>query len=84
MVRIISPLMSCRIHLLSLVVGAGSVVTVQSRSATTVLGVKEMKSAFTILCQSAVGPIRAGDPVLVAQDKRLMGNLPQGAGIPQK
>jgi hypothetical protein len=73
--------MSNRIHYLSLAVGARSVVTVPSRSATTVLGVKGIKSALTMLYQSVVGLIGPRERVLLAQGGRPMEDLPQGAGV---
>jgi hypothetical protein len=62
-------------------VGARSVVMVPSRSATTVLGVKEMKSALTILNQSVVDLIGPRDRVLLAKGRRPIKDLPQGAGV---
>jgi hypothetical protein len=81
MVRAISTLMSSRIHHLLLAVGARSVATAPSQSATTVLGVKGIKSALTMLYQNVVGLIGSRERVLLAQGRRPMEDLPQGAGV---
>jgi hypothetical protein len=81
MVRTISALVSNRIYQLSLAVGARSVVTGPSQSATTVLGVKEMKSALTMLYQNVVDLIGFRERVLLPQGRRPMEGLPQGAGV---
>lgn len=61
--------------------GARSVVTAPSRSATTVLGVKGIKSALTILYQNVVGLIGPRESVLLAQGRRSTEDLPQGADV---
>jgi hypothetical protein len=81
MVRTISALVSNRNYQLSLAVGARSVVTGPSQSATTVLGVKEMKSALTMLYQNVVDLIGPRERVLLPQGRRPMEGLPQGAGV---
>lgn len=62
-------------------VGARSVVMAPSRSATTVLGVKGMKSALTMLYQSVVGLIGPRERALLAQGRRSMRDLSQGASV---
>jgi hypothetical protein len=59
-------LMPDRFHQLSPAVGARSVVTAPSRSATTVHGVKGMESALMTLYQSVVGLIGPSDHALLA------------------
>jgi len=81
MVRTIPMSMSGHALQLSPAAGARSVVTVPSRSATTVLGVKGIKSALTILNQSVEGLIGLRERVLLAQGRRPMEDLPHGAGV---
>ena len=81
MVRTIPTLMSNRIHQLSPVVGAKSVVTAPSRSATIVLGVKSIRNALMILYQSVVGPIGPRGRVYLEQGKRSIEDLTQDAGV---
>lgn len=81
MVRTIFALMSNRIHQLSLAVDARSVAMAPSQSVTTVLGVKGVKSALTMPYQSAVGLIGPRERVLLAQGRKPIENLPQGAGV---
>lgn len=81
MVRTTSTLTPNHIHQHSLAVRAKSGVTVPSRSVSTVRGVRRMKSALTMLYQSAVGPIRPKERVFLEQGKRPMEDLLQGAGV---
>ena len=81
MVRATSTFISNHIHQLSLAVGARSGVTVPSRSVSTVLGVKGMKSALTMLYQSAVVLIGPRECAFLKQGKGPMEDLPQGAGV---
>ena len=60
---------------------ARSVAMAPSQSATTVLGVKGVKSALTMPYQSAVGLIGPREHVLLAQGRRQIEDLPQGAGV---
>jgi hypothetical protein len=73
--------MSNRIHQLLLAVDARSVAMAPSQSATTVLGVKGVKNALTTPYQSAVGLIGPRERVLLAQGRRQIEYLHQGAGV---
>ena len=60
---------------------ARSVVTVQSQNASTAFSVKGTTSVLTILYRNVVGLTRPRERVLVAHGRRMMVNLPRGAGV---
>lgn len=84
MVRAISTLTSNRIHQLSLVAGARSVVMVPNRSATTVLGVVGMKNALTTLSQGVVGLIGTRERVLLLPMEDILQDACVRVAVPQQ